>query len=47
MADKINITTIKEIRLLIGRVSKGFSIKIKKRTAQQQETHEMAKIKEK
>ena len=39
MASKYNITTIKKIRLLLDRISKEFSIKIKKRITQQQETH--------
>ena len=30
MAGKYNMTTIKEIYLLLDRISKGFSIKIKK-----------------
>ena len=30
MADKYNMTTIKEIYLLLDNMSKGFSIKIKK-----------------
>ena len=31
MADKYNMTTIKEIHLLLDRISKGFLIKIKKK----------------
>ena len=31
MADKYNMTIIKEIYLLLDKISKGFSIKIKKK----------------
>ena len=39
MAKKYNITTIKKIYLRLDKISKGFSVKIMKRTAQHQETH--------
>ena len=39
MAGKNNMTTITEIYLLLDRISKGFSIKIKKRMTKQQEIH--------
>ena len=39
MVGKYNITIIREIRLLLDKISKGFLIKIKNKTTQQQETH--------
>ena len=50
MVGKYNMTTIKEIYLLLDRISKGFSIKIKKKewhNTKKYIINEMAKAKEK